>query len=129
MKYYFDENIPEQIARALNILDKNNEIYNTIDTIGRGVPDEDIIPFIQKQHGILVTQDRNIKRRETQSKILKSSGIGSIFYRPPKGGQKFWDMVIVFIKNWEDITKKTRNRKNRFAFEFSPRKKLEEIEF
>ena len=59
MKYYFDENFPPQIAKALQILqspkmEENVEVLNISDVFGKGASDEEWIPEIALQEGTVV---------------------------------------------------------------------------
>ncbi len=52
MKIYLDENLSKYVALALNQLNHGYfpdiEVFSTIDVFGRGVPDETLIPEIDR---------------------------------------------------------------------------------
>ena len=66
MKIYIDENISPYLANGLDILDrpfKNGiEVLSIKDVFGEGAQDEDWIPKVGAEKGIVITQDYNIQR-------------------------------------------------------------------
>jgi len=67
-KLYIDENISYHIANGLDKLEKGNgndiEVLTIKDEFGRGANDEDWIPLVGKQSGVVITQDFNIYRKK-----------------------------------------------------------------
>jgi len=93
MTFYFDENIAPRIARALAILTKpeNVEILSIIDEFGRGAPDEEWVPKVGENQGIVITQDLNIQRTRHQRELYKKHGVGVVFFKAPKKkGYSYW---------------------------------------
>ena len=89
MKIYFDENFSPTLVEALRILHRGAgedhiEIYHIAKEFGRGSKDEDWIPKIGTQRGIVISQDKNIYYRVPQLDTLKKYNIGFFFYKYPK---------------------------------------------
>ncbi|MDX1640196.1 MAG: hypothetical protein R3220_00770 [Balneolaceae bacterium] len=134
MNFYFDENITPQIARALAILQEplqheHIKILNIRDEFGRGVADEQWIPEVGKQEGIVITQDLNIHRTRQQRELYRRFKIGVVFFKPPKKtGYGYWTMIEKIIEAWPDIKKVAKRERTPFAYVIRPRsKRLEEL--
>ena len=134
MKIYFDENIPPQIANALQILqspfvDENVEASNISDVYGRGSRDETWIVKIANENGIVITQDLNIQHTKHQRELYRKYQMGVIFLKPPsKKGYTYWEMVEKIIISWSDIKQVARKNKKPFAYIIRPRsKRMEEL--
>jgi len=55
MDFYFDENLPERVARALNELEGKQSsvnIYSTVDKWEKGIKDPDLAVKISEADGI-----------------------------------------------------------------------------
>ncbi|MGE0772349.1 MAG: hypothetical protein AB7K37_11600 [Cyclobacteriaceae bacterium] len=126
LKIYVDENMAPQLARALNVIQEhlNNEekkpieVYSIKDAFnGRdGVEDEEWIPVVGEQAGIVITQDRRIQHSRNQRELYMKHGCGIIFLKSPKGGMTFWQMFKHLVKWWDDIKKIARQNKPPFSF-------------
>lgn len=134
MKFYFDENITPQIARALAILQEprqqeNVEVFTIRDAFGKGAPDEEWIPQVASEDGIVVTQDMNIHRTRHQRELYRQHGLGVVFFKPPsKSGYSYWEMIEKLIEAWPQIKKIGKMERKPFAFIIKPRsKKVERL--
>jgi len=134
MKFFFDENITPQIARALAILQERLkheqvEVYTIRDEFGRGVADEEWIPEVGKQEGIVITQDHNIYRKKQQRELLRQFKIGVVFFKPPsKTGYTYWAMIENILAAWPDIKEVAKREAKPFAYVIRPKsKRLEEL--
>ena len=87
MKFYIDENIAPQIGRALSILQKplpeKVEVLTIRDEYGKGASDEEWIPEVGKENGIVITQDLNIQRIKQQRDLYRKYKLGVVFLKPP----------------------------------------------
>jgi len=91
MKFYVDENITPNIAQALAILqnprsNEGIEVFTIKDKFGKGTPDEEWIPKVAAEDGIVITQDLNIHRVRQQRELYRQYGLGVVFFKPPKKG-------------------------------------------
>ncbi|MDZ7717758.1 MAG: hypothetical protein U5K72_02920 [Balneolaceae bacterium] len=98
MKFYFDENITPQIAKALAILQEprpvNVEYLLSKTLLGQGTPDEEWIPKVAEEDGVVITQDFNIQRTRHQRELYRQYGLGVVFLKPPKKSRfGYWDIV------------------------------------
>jgi hypothetical protein len=130
MRFYFDENIAPRIARALAILTEVDqiEVYSNVDEFKRGVPDEEWIPAVGKNDGIVITQDLNIHRTRHQRELYKKHGVGVVFFKPPKKfGYPYWEMITQILTSWPEILKTVEKAARPFAYVIRPRSKRLEI--
>ena len=90
-KIYIDENLPNQLAKGLNELQKPQndrdqielEILSIKDAFGQGEQDEDWIPKVGAENGIVITQDFRIQTQRHQKELYQQNGVGILFLKPP----------------------------------------------
>lgn len=126
MKFYVDENITPNIAKALAILqnprvDEQIKVFTIRDEFGKGTPDEKWIPEVAAEDGIVITQDLNIHRVHQQRELYKQHGLGVVFFKPPKKGYQYWDLVEFYIKRWKAVKDEVKKLKKPFALIVTPR--------
>ena len=121
-----DENITPNIAQALAILqnpriNENIEVFTIRDQFGKGTPDEEWIPKVAAEDGIVITQDLNIHRVRQQRALYRRHGLGVVFFKPPKKGYQYWDLVEFYIKRWKVVKEEIKKLKKPFALVVTPR--------
>jgi predicted nuclease of predicted toxin-antitoxin system len=119
MNIYIDENLPPQLAEGLSILEKpNNDGVNVISIkkhFGEGTRDEDWIPLVGREGGIIITQDYNLHKNRHQRELYMQHGVSVFFITSTtKNGLSYWQMVELIISRWKEI--KTLSRKTRKPF-------------
>lgn len=136
-KIYIDENLPPKLAEGLNILiqpqnkrdDIDIEILSIKKTFGQGEQDEDWIPKVGKQNGIVITQDFRIQTQKHQKELYIQNGVGILFFNPPSNsGFAYWEMVKQLVNRWDEIKQIVKKNKTPFAFRCSARTKFEKLE-
>ena len=134
---YIDENLPPQIARALQLLQqpmngKENvtiSIYSIKDVFGQGITDEEWIPRIGEMKGVVLTQDLRILSIRHQRELFKEHGVGIFFFSPPsKSGFGYWELVKQIIERWEKIKSIIRKERTPFAYRCSSRTDFQKID-
>lgn len=132
MKIFLDENLPPQLARALNVLQealnhKNGtsiQVVSMVDAFGRGVKDEDWIP--QVSNGIVITQDFRIQTTRHLRDLYQEYDVCMVFVKAPsKKGLSFWDFTKHLIHNWEQIQKIASRPKFPSAYMLNMKNKLD----
>lgn len=126
MKFYVDENITPNIAEALAILQnprirENIEVFTIREQFGQGTPDEVWIPKVAAKDGIVITQDLNIHRVRQQRELYMQHGLGVVFFKPPKNGYQYWDLVEFYIKRWKVVKEEVKKLNKPFALVVTPR--------
>ncbi len=121
---YFDENLSHYWAQAFSLLSKIHfpevSVIHTSERFGRGTADENIIPVIGKERGVLITKDLNIQRVRLQAQLCEEYKLGAFFIKMPKGQDTSWEIVKVLTANWEYIVDKIQKEKYPFAFRLKP---------
>lgn len=124
LKIYIDENIAPQLARAMNIIQehlnfeekKAIEVLSLKEVYYEAIKDEDWIPKIGQENGIIITQDRKIQSSRHQRELYIQNGVGVIFLKSQKGGMTFWQMFKHLVTWWDDIKQIVRRNSPPFAF-------------
>lgn len=136
-KIYIDENMPRQLAHGLNTLQQPQnikdgleiEVLSIADVFGKGAQDEDWIPKVGAENGIVITQDYRIQSQKHQRELYIDNGVGILFLNPPsKNGFTYWDMVEKIIEEWDNIKAIVRKNKTPFAYRGSSKKHFERME-
>lgn len=139
MKYkiYIDENLPRQLALGLHELQQPQnkrdgfeiEVLSIKDVFGEGELDQDWIPKVGKENGIVITQDFHIQTRRHEKELYREHGIGILFINPPsKGGFAYWEMVKQLVNRWDEIKQIIRKTNTPFAFRCSAKTKFEKMD-
>lgn len=110
MRFFFDENLPPTLPKALHILHKtapNRKVEVTFipDFLYDGAPDEEWIPAIKKDGpATVVTCDYQLHKRSDQKLLYQENELGLVVLRPnSKKGMPYWQQVKFMIKYWEQI--------------------------
>ncbi len=128
---FLDENLSEYVADALNALNKGyfNDVlvHSTKVKFGKGKPDEEIIPSIGSQNGILITKDLNIHKTRLQYQLCEQYKIGVFFLKMQKGLDRHWEIVKLLINSWEEILEKLSKEKRPFGYEVPVRGRMKKL--
>ena len=132
-KIYIDENFSPYLAEGFDVFQKHLnsneraqfEVLSIKKEFGKGAKDEDWIPNVGKQGGIVITQDLHIHTTRHQNELYKKHNLGVFFFKPPSTGYTFWEMVEKLVKYWPEIKKKASDKRP-FAYRISP-KKIEKL--
>ena len=136
-KIFIDENLPRQLAHGLNKLvqpqNKKDglqiEILSIKEVYGQGEQDEDWIPKVGKEDGIVITQDFRIQTQKHQKELYMQNGVGILFFNPPSNsGFAYWEMVKQLVNRWDEIKQIVKKNKTPFAFRCSARTKFEKLD-
>lgn len=137
MKIYIDENMPHQLAKALNtlqqVLNKKErtqlEVLSIKEVFGVGAKDEKWIPIAGKQKAIVITQDYHIQTTRHQRDLCEQYNLGMLYIKPPsKNGFAFWDMAKLLVKRWDEVRKIIKKDKPPFAYRCTSRTTFEKLE-
>lgn len=121
IKIYIDENMSPYLADGLSILERPNneevEVFSISKVFGEGVKDNDWIPIVGAENGVVITQDLYIHRTRYLKELYIKSGIGVFFFAPPsKSGYRYWEMVEQIIKRWLVMKKHSKKDEKPFAY-------------
>ena len=132
MKIYIDENLPPHLAEGLDVLQKplkeDIEVLSIKKAFGPGAKDEEWIPIVGQEGGVIITQDFRIQRSKVQNQLYKNYDLGIFFLVPPsKNGYTYWEMVEQTIKRWKDIKRLISKSKRPFAYRCTSRSDFEKL--
>jgi hypothetical protein len=128
MKFYIDENLPPNLARALDLLNNYDNDGTSVHSIkiefGVGVKDEEWIPVVGKEKSVVITRDYNIHQTRQQKTLYEKHGVGIFFLRSPskKKPYTYWEFVVELVSRWNEIKEKTRKDSLPFAYLITKRK-------
>lgn len=134
---YIDENLPHQLAEGLNILQQPQnkrdnleiEVLSIKEKFGQGEKDENWIPKVGKENGIVITQDYRIQTQRHQKELYIENGVGILFFNPPsRSGFPYWEMVKQVVNRWEEIKQIIRKEDPPFAYRCTAKKNFEKLE-
>lgn len=104
MKIFVDNNLPEKLAKILDILDDNIEVRHIKEMFP---PDTQDIQWIQalaiEGKWLILTQDINITKRRVELSALRESGLSIICLEKGWGNMTFHVKVSKLIHNWPSI--------------------------
>ena len=107
MRCFFDENFSPALVRGLAQIESRDAefmVASSVDALYRGAPDEELIPFVAEQKGILVSQDLNMRRTKHLNELLKRYRLGVFFFSFPSG-TNYWGIVQQVIRRWPELKK------------------------
>jgi hypothetical protein len=135
-KVFIDENMPPQLARGLNELQMPQnkkdgfeiEVLAIKDVYGQGESDEDWIPKVGKENGIVITQDFRIQTQRHQKELYIENGVGILFFSPPSNsGFTYWELVRQLVNRWDEVKQIVRKNKPPFAYRCTSKTKFERL--
>ena len=124
LKVYIDENLAPQFARAFNTIQEHlnvNEkkpiqVLSIKEEFGQGCIDEDWIPIVGKENGIVLTNDRRIQHNRHQRELYHKNGVGILFLHQPKKGLSFWGTFKHLVRWWDHIKSICKKNNTPFAY-------------
>ena len=120
MNFYFDENLPPRISKALNELEgKDNNIYHTQLEFKKGVKDPDLYPLLKDNDGILITNDLKMLSRTAERSLIITYKISVVFIKFASGSNFVTKYQLIF-KKWEEIKDELKNNKLPIMFIVKP---------
>lgn len=123
MIFYFDENLPPQIAKALNILDRNNDIYSVKEHFA-GLSDIELIPKLAEKKAILITFDKNMRRYKAEREALNNNEMIVFFFSIKLD---YWRYVKLSIKIWDKILSTAKNATKPSFYRITGKGKIENL--
>ena len=137
MNFLFDANLSYRLADGLNVLESGNdaekEVIATcvhsdfIDELGTGAKDPQLISYASKSNSVIISQDDDFKRIQSNARMLKDLKVGYILYKPPKHGSRYWEIVESFILSWKELKVKLKDKEPPFVFIIDKKGKIAEL--
>jgi len=121
-KVYFDENFPENLFLGLKHLNlsyhesKDFEFNYIPKEFYKSCPDEEWIPTVGENFGIVFTYDFNINKTRQLYQLSQETKTSFVFLRPTiKGAMNYWETIKILIKHWEEIIKQFKRLEKPFT--------------
>lgn len=113
MRFFFDNNLPARLARALReVLEtEGHEIVALRERFKEDTPDEVWLPTLAEEtEWIVVSGDQNIVRNKQQRQVWARTGLTTFFLMSAwtKGGVRLLEMSWRLIKRWPEIVELAR---------------------
>lgn len=129
IKYvFFDENFSEFLATGLNEFEKVHgeiEVVSTFHAPRRGAQDQEVANHIASVDGVLITRDKDFKKKHELRQIVFANKMGVITYKSTTANQ--WDIVLHFVKMWPKIRKHVLKSSRPFYFNMNTGKELQAV--
>lgn len=105
MDFYFDEQLPTVVAKALDVLESQqgvNRILSSETEFGKGIMDIDLFKKLKNVNGILVTHDLKMITRKNEFALIKELGISVFILSLPTAANFDLQYQTIFAK-WSQI--------------------------
>ena len=115
MDFYFDEQLPTVVAKALDVLESQqgvNRVLSTETEFGKGISDVDLFKKLKNVNGVLVTHDLKMITRKNEFALIKEMGI-SVFILSFPTGANFESQYQTIFAKWSDILKLYRKNSSK----------------
>ena len=116
MKFFIDNNLSIQMARGMEGF--GEEVMHLQDEFPQGTPDEQWLQYVGDNDLILVTRDREIRRRPAELKALKDHKVGVFFLGGKNRGR--CELIQQLVRNWPRMKAVAAKARKPFAFVVPP---------
>ena len=129
MKFLFDHNLPPSLARALNLLCKEeHEVLALVDRFPNNITDTELIKELSGWADFrLITADNNISRVPVEQIAWQKSGLTIIFLTKSWNNLKYWVKCWKLVKRWPDILDEISQAPNNKGFRLPPQGRITQI--
>lgn len=104
MKFFFDNNLPPRLVKALASLDTDSELIHLRSKFTADVADEVWIPALKEEGGwVVVSGDITITRNKGQLQIWRESGMTGFFLARGWMSLDLMEQASKFIRIWPKI--------------------------
>lgn len=124
MIFLFDENISHKVVAALKAL--GHPVEHVSQIMPLGTPDETVFAEVASRGWVLVTQDKNIRRRPVQRRLLQQAGIG-VFIFTGRAGRSNDQMTVLVLQRLEKMTKLAQRTAVPYIFGIPDRGDIERL--
>ncbi|AUG51943.1 hypothetical protein [Thalassospira marina] len=107
MIFYFDENMPPRLARAIRILAENEEYSVELvrEKFGPGTADINWMTQAgQEGSGFTISCDRRIHTRPHEKLAFKQNNLVAFLLPKDFTKKKFWEKSAYLVRWWPEIT-------------------------
>jgi predicted nuclease of predicted toxin-antitoxin system len=126
--FIFDNQGSPRLATGLRILEEGNdrsplqcEVRHIREYMPGDSEDEVVYKFAGQKDAIVITYDRDFKEISQKARLYKKNKVGVLYFRSTKNSLRYWDLVVSFITQWEELKKLVSETAKPFVFEISLR--------
>jgi hypothetical protein len=123
--FFFDHNLPPDLARALDCLDID-ATYLT-NEFSADAADEAWMPEVAKRGYIVITRDRNIQKRPAQRELYRQLRLRGLFLGPAFSKMRLRELARWLLWRWDDIEDTMSSAKPGEAYLLHQRGRLEKL--
>jgi hypothetical protein len=116
MKFFFDNNLSENLTRGLK--DFGEDVVHLKDLFNEKTEDQVWLEEIGQKKMFLITRDERIRRNPFELNALKTYNVGAFFL----GGKNLGRCKIIqqVIRNWPRIKELAEKKRPPFAYRIPP---------
>lgn len=109
--FFTDENVPENLARILDIFDSNNQVRALVDYLPRGTPDTEWMKEVSRwredegEKVVAVCGDGRILTNKVEKKVLKECELMFVHLAPAWTHLVWEEYVWKLIRAWPSVVK------------------------
>jgi len=112
LSFLFDEGLPQQLARALEVLGKN--VRHVLNDHAPGTPDVELLADARRNGQVFLSRNVNMLKVPAERKAISRHKVGVFFLNCRK--LKFWDIVEFMFRQWRTIEEYAREHTPPYAF-------------
>jgi hypothetical protein len=116
--FFLDENLPPQIARALEALGKPSKHITEISELGSGCPDSTWLPYIGDRGWTLLSRDVRTQRNPLEKDLFTKHKVRAFFLTGR--GLSAWDTAMCILEKIPAIEDIIKRIDPPFAYEIAP---------
>ncbi len=135
MNFFIDNNLPINIAKALNALSKpeGHVVVHLQDKFDHATRDETWITELSTDgEWVIITQD-HLKKNNLEKEAFRQSGLVTFFLTKQWSNHQYWDKAHQLVRWWPAIIKQSSLITGGAAFkvpwQFSGKGKFEQVVF
>lgn len=112
LAFLFDEEMPERLVRALEILDK--KVEHVLDKHAPGTSDVDILKYAGRKGQVFLSRNANMLKVPAERKAIGRYRVGVFFLHC--GKLKFWEIVELVFRQWQTIEEYAKEHRPPYVF-------------
>jgi predicted nuclease of predicted toxin-antitoxin system len=125
MNFFFDNNLSEKLAQAMQLLDVDSTIEHLRDNFRQNEPDEVWLKYVGEKGLILITRDQKIRKRRIELLVYKQHRVCAFILTGKNLGR--WREIKQLICAWEEIRSLAASEQRPFAFQVPPKGKIKPL--
>lgn len=101
MKYVFDADLSQQIAKILALL--GEDVCHVRDRFSASTPDTEWLHWAAQEGRVVVTGDLKMRSRRVEVEVFRALSITAVFLEPSIRRMKRWDQALWMLSHWREM--------------------------